>query len=140
VRIDTVGGTTSAQITVLTELASTDATIRWAEGAWSYYRGFPVSVCFCENRCCYATEDNYVYLSKTNDYENFEEGVNASDSFGAFVPTTNNIRWIASLKALCIGTSGDEWTLQSNELDTPITPTSYSIKQQSSYVLLLSSR
>lgn len=138
VRIDSVDSSTSAQVTVMVALASTDATIRWAEGAWSAYRGYPRAFCFFENRAVYAgTEHNpsTVWLSKSDDYENFEEGVNAADSFAVFITTTNEIRWIAALKSLCVGTSGDEWVIQSNKLDTPITPTgsSFSVKQQTAY-------
>jgi hypothetical protein len=39
VEIDTVTDAKNAVATVLTELASTDATWRWAEGAWSDYSG-----------------------------------------------------------------------------------------------------
>ncbi len=136
VRIDTVGGTTTATVTVMVELASTDTTTRWAEGAWSSLRGYPRAFCFFENRAVYAgTAHNpsTVWLSKSDQYENFEEGVNAADSFAVFITTTNEIRWIAALKSLCVGTSGDEWIIQSNRLDTPITPTGYSAKQQTAY-------
>jgi len=74
-----------------------------------------------------------IHLSKTGDYENFEEGVNDDDSFSVLVPSTNGFRWVESLVSLLVGTAGDEWRIASNKLDTPLTPTSYSVKQQTTY-------
>lgn len=72
-------------------------------------------------------------MSETGDYEDFEAGVNDADSFSLAIPTTNEIRWVESLEALFVGTSGDEWKIGSNELDTPLTPTNFTAKQQSNY-------
>lgn len=44
----------SAACRVVSQLQSTDPTRRWAEGAWSDYRGWPGSITFFEERCCYA--------------------------------------------------------------------------------------
>lgn len=77
--------------------------------------------------------EQVIWLSETGDYENFEEGVNDADSFSIGIPTTNEIRWIEALEALFVGTGGDEWKIGSNELDTPLTPTSFTVKQQSNY-------
>ena len=74
-----------------------------------------------------------VWPSKTGDYDNFAEGVLDDDSWVAIVPTTNDCRWVESLEALLIGTSGDVWRMASNKLDTALTPTNYTIKQQSSH-------
>lgn len=40
-------------IEVLSKLASIDATRRWAEGIWSFYRGYPSSTTFFGDRCIY---------------------------------------------------------------------------------------
>jgi len=136
VRIDSVVNTKSAGITVVAVLASTDTTIRWAEGSWSDYRGWPAAFCFFENRAVYAGsthEPQMIWFSATDDYEDFDEGVLAADSFSRFIPTTNDIRWIAALNVLCVGTSGDEWVVRSNKLDTAMTPTSVTEKQVSRY-------
>jgi hypothetical protein len=42
-----------AAVEVYSELASTSATRRWAEGAWSESRGYPGAVTFFEDRCVY---------------------------------------------------------------------------------------
>lgn len=74
-----------------------------------------------------------VWLSKVDDYDSFEEGTNDDDSVTVIVPSTNEIRWIASLESLLVGTSGDEWRIGSNKLETSITPTNYKVEQQTEY-------
>jgi len=74
-----------------------------------------------------------IWLSETGDYEDFEEGIRDADSFSLAIPTTNEIRWVESLEALFVGTSGDEWKIGSNELNTPLTPTNFTANQQSNY-------
>lgn len=54
VKIVDVLSPTSATCRVISRLQSTSATKRWAEGAWSDYRGWPGSIAFFEERCCYA--------------------------------------------------------------------------------------
>ena len=44
---------TKYDISIIVPFVSTDATKRWAEGAWSDLRGFPTSVTFFEDRCIY---------------------------------------------------------------------------------------
>lgn len=48
------GSSKVVAIQVLTRIESTDSTIRWYEGAWSDYRGWPASLTFFQNRCVYA--------------------------------------------------------------------------------------
>jgi hypothetical protein len=74
-----------------------------------------------------------VWLSQTDDYDSFAEGTNDSESFTVVVPSTNEIRWIQSLESLLVGTSGDEWRVGSNKLETAITPTNYKVEQQTEY-------
>jgi hypothetical protein len=54
VKITTVSGGKYAICEVISKLSSTDATKRWAEGAWSGYRGYPSTITFFENRSCFA--------------------------------------------------------------------------------------
>jgi hypothetical protein len=78
-------------------------------------------------------KDPRLWFSEVDDFENFEEDVKDADSFSLTIPATNEIRWIEALEALIVGTSGEEWKVGSNDFGTPITPTNYTIKQQSSY-------
>lgn len=54
VKIISVASQTVAVVEVITEIQSTDYTRRWAESAWSDFRGWPSTVSFFENRACYA--------------------------------------------------------------------------------------
>jgi hypothetical protein len=74
-----------------------------------------------------------VWPSRTGDYENFAAGVKDDDSFSLVVPTQNEIRWLAALESLLLGTAGDEWKIGSNKLETPLTPTNFVVRQQSEY-------
>lgn len=133
IRIDTVASSIVANITVLSKVASTDATKRWAEGAWSGVRGYPTSFTLFEERAVYAGTSNNpqrVWLSSTGEFENFETGTTDSDAFELDVPTANTIRWVASLDALMVGTSGDEWRIRATTLDAALTPDDWEIKQQ----------
>ena len=129
VRIDNVTSSTEAVITVLSNVASTDATKRWAEGAWSGVRGYPTSFTFFEERAVYAG-GRRVWFSKTGEFQNFETGVKDADAFELDLPTANTIRWVAALDALIVGTSGDEWRIRSTSIDAALTPTNFDIRQQ----------
>jgi hypothetical protein len=74
-----------------------------------------------------------IWLSQSGDYDNFEAGVNDDDSFSFEVPTQDEIRWLGALESLLLGTAGGEWKIGSNKLDTPLTPTNFTIKRQSEY-------
>jgi len=74
-----------------------------------------------------------VWLSKVGDYENFKAGVNDADSFSLQLTTANTILWMEAFEAVVIGTSGDEWVMKSNKLDTPLTPNSWGVRQQTNY-------
>ncbi|GAF83322.1 unnamed protein product, partial [marine sediment metagenome] len=52
------------------------------------------------------------------------------DAFELDIPTSNTIRWIASLDALMVGTSGDEWRIRATSIDAALTPTNFNIRQQ----------
>jgi len=55
------------------------------------------------------------------------------DAFTVALPTTNEIRWMKGLESLIVGTSAGEWKIASNKLDTPLTPTAFSAKRQTTY-------
>lgn len=136
VRIDSISSPTVVNITVLAEVETTAATKRWAEGCWSGVQGYPVSIAFFNDRAVYVgSKDGIatVWLSKTGDYENFEEGLNDDDAFSISLTTTDEVRWVEALDVIVIGTKDDEWIISSNKLGTVITPTNFSVRQQSSF-------
>lgn len=135
-RISSVTSTTVIAVTWVVPPPSVTATKRWAEGAWSAVQGYPSSVGSIGGRIVYGgTSDlaQTLWLSEVDLYEDFEPGTSDSDSFEIPLTTTNTIRWIGSLEVLVVGTSGDEWIIQSSKLDSPLTPTDFFAKQQSQY-------
>jgi len=135
-RITAVASSTSATATAVVPAPDNSVTKRWAEGAWSGVRGYPTAMTFFEERAVYAGTTSDVaqaWLSETGDYENFEEGTNDADSFTLTLPEPDAVRWVEALDALVLGTSGGEWRIRSSATDAPLTPTNYSIRQQTSY-------
>lgn len=135
-RISSVTNTTTAAVTWVVPPPSSVATKRWAEGAWSAVQGYPSSVGAIEGRITYGGTSGLaqtLWLSESDQYEDFEEGLGDSDSFSLILTTTNTIRWLRAIETLIVGTSGDEWVVQSSKIDTPLTPTDFSAKQQSQY-------
>ena len=136
VRIDGVVSPTVANVTVLATIDNTSATKKWAEGAWSGVRGYPGAITFFESRIIYGGTDyepQSIWFSGTDDYEDFEAGVDAADSFSVMLAATNRILWLEALEALAVGTSGDEWRISSTKLDAPLIPTNFGAKIQSTY-------
>ncbi len=133
VRINNVASDLTADITVVSKISQTTDTIRWAEGAWSDVRGYPAAVGFFEERIIYggsSNNPNRVWLSEIDDYENFETGTNASDSFELDLQTTESIRWISALDALIVGTGGEEFRIRASEIDAALTPGDFNIRAQ----------
>ncbi len=54
VKVTQYGDASNAICEVISRIESTDATIRWAEGSWSDFRGWPATITFFEDRCVYA--------------------------------------------------------------------------------------
>jgi len=126
---------TVVNATVLTDFASTTASKRWAEGSWSAYRGYPAAFTFFEERAVYAgttAAPQTVWLSESGDFEDFDAGLNNSDSFSLVMSADkmNAIRWLSALEALMLGTIGGEWRIRATALDEEITPTNYNVRIQ----------
>jgi len=138
VRIDTYISPTQVTATVLTDFASTLASKRWYEGAWSAHRGYPAAFTFFEERAVYAGttyQPQTVWLSASGDFENFEGGTNDDDAFTLTMSSDemNAIRWLSALEALVLGTIGGEWRIRATSLDEELTPTNFNVRQQSTY-------
>ena len=137
-RIDTFVSSTEVTATVLTDFASTDASKRWFEGAWSAFRGYPTAFTFFGGRSVYGgntKQPQTVWLSETDDFENFEEGTNDADSFSITMSSDkmNAIRWLSALNALLLSTIGGEWRIRATAIDETLTPTNFDERQQTSY-------
>ncbi len=113
-------------------------TQNYQEGAYSDHRGYPHSVAIYESRLCFGgtdTNPNTLWLSRTNDLDNFQTGVNANDSMRLTINsnTIDEIQWLCPSSSLVIGTTANEWSLGSGSDQLAITPTQLSIKRKSNY-------
>ena len=140
VKITSVDSTTVANATVLATLASASSTHQWAEGAWSNYRGWPISVSISpEERlvfCGSTSKPLTVWGSGIGDFENFEEGVLDDDAIVFTLVGSgrqNRIRWVTPKTALAIGTVGGEHILGASKEDEALTPTNVQARVQTSY-------
>ncbi len=110
----------------------------YQEGAYSDHRGYPHSVTIYESRLCFGgtdTNPNTLWLSRTNDLNNFQTGVEANASMRLTINsnTIDEIRWLCPSSDLVIGTSSNEWTLGSGSDQLAVTPTQLNIKRKSNY-------
>ena len=116
VEITVVGSATSATAVVdpNATLASTDATFKWSEGAWSTFRGFPRTVEHHELRCVYAGSTSFpqtvwasVVASKDTDYDDFSVSAEPTDAdaWTYVLPGMNPVQWMRSQELLMIGTT-----------------------------------
>ena len=113
-------------------------TQNYQEGAYSDHRGYPHSIAIYESRLCFGgtdTNPNTIWLSRTNDLDNFQTGVEANASMRLTINsnTIDEIRWLCPSSSLVIGTSSNEWTLGSGSDQLAVTPTQLNIKRKSNY-------
>jgi hypothetical protein len=137
-RVTAFTSSTKVTATVLTDFASTNASYRWAEGAWSNSEGWPSAFTFFEERACYAGtigQPQTIWLSATDDYEKFDDIKTPDAAFWLTIGADkrNGIRWLSGLEALCIGTNGGEWRMRATSLEERLTWENFDLKQQSSY-------
>jgi len=105
----------------------TDPTDRWAEGAWSSYRGFPRSVCIHQERTYWggnAYRPDEIWASKVADWHNMQLG--SLDDSGLDLTCAggkiNRIQWLLSEESLLVGTSGGIQICSGGDKNDPITP------------------
>ena len=119
VEITGVSTARMANATVKYLLGGTAATYKWSEGSFSNYRGFPAAVALHRERLVFggtAAEPDTIWFSQTDDWHNFlvTNLDTSAITFTLAADQVNSIRWLVSHNDLLIGTSGDEW-----KLDTP---------------------
>lgn len=107
----------------------TKSTRTWYRPAFSGTNGYPRSVAFHEGRLFWAGTTTYparIWSSRTDDYYNFLVNADDDASLDLTLAATeaNQIEWVVSQgKALIVGTTGDEWTIDGGESDNALTPT-----------------
>jgi len=111
----------------------------WRKGAFSTTRGFPKAVTFHDSRlffACTATEPMRIWGSQTDDFYTFLTGSLETSGIDVTLAATqaNDIQWITSFKrTMVIGTTGEEWTMDSGDQDNALTPSSVRLRRWSRY-------
>ena len=123
---------TVVSVTVIEDLADTNATIDWFEQAFSPARGYPATVAFHQDRLVIGGSrdlPNRLWFSKSGDLFNFDLGEGLDDEaieFAILSDQVNAIRGIFSSRHLQVFTSGAEWMVTGD----PLTPTSVQVSRQ----------
>lgn len=131
VRVTDFTDATEVDAVVLSDLGGTTATDRWAEGAWSDYRGWPSAVAFHDGRLWWAGKDK-IWGSVTDSFESFDpdyEGDAAPIARSIGAGPVDTINWLLSLDRLMAGTAGGEVSFRSSSFDEPLTPTNFTPKE-----------
>lgn len=137
VQMTAFADSTHMDATVITALASTDATSRWSEGSWSEFRGFPKCVGIFEERIYYANtyyEPQRIWGSRVGEYEDFALSVDddASVSYAIADVQQNPIQWLLGERSLLFATTAAQWTLSGGESGEPVTPSNVKVQRQPS--------
>jgi hypothetical protein len=110
----------------------------WAEGSWSDYRGWPSAITLYQDRLAFAktvTEPQTEWLTKSGNYTDFGRSTPLVDSDGITINLTskavNGINNLIALSKILTLTTSSEWS--TGNQDSPITPTSVSIKNEGSW-------
>jgi len=132
VRIDLVSTPKIAQATVLQTLADTAATDDWEEAAFSAVRGWPVSPTLYQERLVFAGSrdlPNRIWMSKTSDIDNFDQGTALDDEsieFALLTDQVDAIRAVVAGRHLQVFTTGAEWMVTGD----PLTPSKVRAERQ----------
>ena len=123
---------THATALVKETLTTTVATKDWTEQSFSDVRGWPVSVCFHQDRLVIGGSrdlPNRLWMSKSADLFNFDLGTGLDDEsieFAILSDQVNAVRAVFSGRHLQMFTSGAEWMVSGD----PLTPSSIQLKRQ----------
>ncbi|MDG4602117.1 MAG: hypothetical protein P9C48_02325 [Defluviicoccus sp.] len=123
---------TTVRADVKETLTSTGATADWSEQAYSNLRGWPVAVCFHQDRLVIGGSrdlPNRLWLSKSGDLFNFDLGEGLDDEsieFPLLSDQVNAIRAVFSGRHLQVFTSGAEWMVTGE----PLIPANIQLRRQ----------
>ena len=129
VKITAYSDAATVTVNVERSCGSTDPTSDWAEGAWSFYRGFPSIVEFSpEDRLLFAnnySEPQTYWTSKVSNY--YDYGVSNplvdSDALSSPLPSRelNGINGLIALRNIIALTTSGECSIESSD-GGPLTP------------------
>lgn len=110
----------------------------WEEGAWSDYRGHPQLIVFNDQRLwafSTRTDPQSFWASRIRSPEDFQDGADDDDAIiGQYASDRVEVaRWVASGRALLMGTANGEFLIAAGTNNTTITPTNVTVRPQTPY-------
>lgn len=137
VRITAYTNANSAAATVVRRLAdalTTDATYAWAEAAWSARNGWPSAIALHDQRMVLAsttTSPRTLWFSTVGDLLDFEEGIEADESF-AYDGVQSTVLWMQTgSRGLSVGALGAEHSSRATATDQVIGPQNAAFRRDS---------
>lgn len=110
----------------------------WEEGAWSDYRGHPQLIVFNDQRLwafSTRTDPQSFWASRIRSPDDFQDGADDDDAIiGQCASDRVEVaRWVASGRALLMGTANGEFLIAAGTNNTTITPTNVTVRPQTPY-------
>lgn len=132
-RITDFTSNTVVGMEVIKDFGATSASVNWAEGKWSDYRGWPSAVGFVEGRLNWSGKNGSDW-TVSDEFDSFDDNV-TGDS-GPISRTIGSgpvdvINWVLALQRFLLGAQGAEFCCKSNSFDEPLSPTNANLKQAS---------
>lgn len=132
-RITGYTDTTHVSAEVIKTFGNVTATRDWRIGDWSNARGWPRTPIIHDDRMHWFRDDTD-YASRVSDYYYFDDtGEGDSEPFTRSVGLggQSGVLWAIGLEKLLVGTEMFEARIAASELDEPLTPTKYTVRQPS---------
>ena len=113
------------------------STYKWTMGLWHGAAPYPCSVTFFRERLTWGS-DNRVCMSKTGDFENFEDKdfneVTPECAITIIVASdqVDNVKWVSSGDSLFVGTEGGEFTVSESNSGEAFGPANVKLSPQTS--------
>lgn len=115
------------------------ATTNYRKPAFSSTEGYPRAVCFHDGRLWWGgttKRQARIWGSKLDDFYNFLTGSNDDSGLDITLGSleANDIIWMVSHnRAMIVGTSGQEWTIDGGDAEAVITPTKIRARARTRY-------
>lgn len=124
VRVISVQNPKVATAEVIDTLASTTPVLTWRKSAWNGNERYPSSVAHAYARLWFG-RDIELWASRSDNFNSFQDGEDADQAISATLASAGQIRWMASLGHLVIGSSTREMLGVPNTTSQPVGPTNF---------------
>ena len=140
VKITAVADSTNATATIVSQIqggqANPDATVYWAEGAFSTYRGFAPASEFFENRLWFAGSKDQpadIFASQFGDIYNFLGGSLSTDAIKRTIDSPEEPKWLEGKRYLFLGTAETAVSIRSADEDALMTQSNITTLVENAY-------